>query len=605
MNQITVVMALYKPNLKWLQEELESIEKQTYRKFEILAWNDCPEDIYDYNSFFRKCMPSIPFQLFQGQENMGSNGVFATLTAKVKTPFIAYCDQDDIWEADKLEVLLHIIEEKDAALVCSDMKVIDGDSKVTASCIAQVRPRHIFYPGPHALEHLLAKNFVTGCTMLMKTAVAQDALPFPKSVFHDWWLAVYAAIVGNVVMTDKPLMRYRIYGGNQSAVLKGVIDKESYFRQRILPQYEFIQNVAKRFPSNFQVEKALQWASARKCYFEHANLKDARVILSERKNNKWTTCLELLLPLMPEFMFAKILRREKERAFVIRRYWKAEVPASFSLIVATYGREKEVDLFLDSIQKQRYDLNRIEVILVDQNDEIDLAPIVNKHKSVLHIKHIHSTRKGTSYNRNLGIKNASGEIIAFPDDDCMYYEDTLQNVCLSFMRFDSADCLLGRIYARREKENRIRPWKRKSFKINWWNFFRNYSEIVMFIRKNAVDFFSEDFGPNAKWGSCEGVDFVANLLTKGENIWYTPGFDVWHPKQNIQEFSLSKARFYGLGFGAFCRKHVNFPILLLLFEALIYHFLYGILALLKGNLAGAKNRCACVVSRIEGFFNFT
>lgn len=68
MNQITVVMALYKPNLKWLQEELESIEKQTYRKFEILAWNDCPEDIYDYNSFLENVCRRYHFSFFRGKK---------------------------------------------------------------------------------------------------------------------------------------------------------------------------------------------------------------------------------------------------------------------------------------------------------------------------------------------------------------------------------------------------------------------------------------------------------------------------------------------------------------------------------------------------------
>ena len=48
----------------------------------------------------------------------------------------------------------------------------------------------------------------------------------------------------------------------------------------------------------------------------------------------------------------------------------------FSLIMATYGREKEVDSFLKSIKKSNYDLELVEVIIVDQNDKISLNPIV-------------------------------------------------------------------------------------------------------------------------------------------------------------------------------------------------------------------------------------
>ncbi len=66
--QITVVMALYKPNLKWLEEELVSIEKQTYRDFSVIVWNDCPTDTYDYDSFFKKYLTSIPFQIYKGEK---------------------------------------------------------------------------------------------------------------------------------------------------------------------------------------------------------------------------------------------------------------------------------------------------------------------------------------------------------------------------------------------------------------------------------------------------------------------------------------------------------------------------------------------------------
>ncbi len=307
MDQITIVMALYKPNLKWLEEELVSIERQTYRDFSVLVWNDCPSDTYDYDSFFKKYLGSIQFQIYKGEKNMGSNGAFAELTKLVKTPYIAYSDQDDIWCEDKLEVLLQTIENKKATLVCSDLMIIDGESKLVASCIAEVRPRHVFYPGKNALEHLLAQNFVTGCAMLMKTDIAQRALPFPESVFHDWWLAVYAAALGKIAMAPKSLMKYRIHGDNQSAVLAGIYDKESYYEKRIAPRYEFLKLVSERFTENREVQAAWQWYKARKEYFKKPSVRGARAILKQRKNNKSVSYFEILLPFIPEPLADKII----------------------------------------------------------------------------------------------------------------------------------------------------------------------------------------------------------------------------------------------------------------------------------------------------------
>ena len=311
MNQITVAMALYQPNMKWLAEELESIERQTYKDFCVIAWNDCPEDTYDYESFFKEYMPSIPFRIVGGERNLGTTGAFEKLTEMAETPYIAYCDQDDIWLEDKLEVLLETIETERANLVYSDVIVIDADSNVTASHLSEVRSRHIFYSGKDALPHLLGKCFVVGCTTIMKTETAQAAIPFPKCVFHDWWLAVYAAATGKIVMAPKPLIKYRIYGGNQSSVLAGIEDKEAYYRERILTYYEFMREAADRLKENVEVEAALKWSLARKEYFLHPTLQSLKVMWAQRNKEPWKIYFETVLPFMPNALLRWIIREVK------------------------------------------------------------------------------------------------------------------------------------------------------------------------------------------------------------------------------------------------------------------------------------------------------
>ena len=311
MNRITVAMALYRPNMKWLAEELESIERQTYRDFCVIAWNDCPEDTYDYESFFREHMPSIPFRIVGGERNLGTTCAFEKLTEMAETPYIAYCDQDDIWCEDKLEVLLETIETERADLVYSDLMVIDADSKMIASHLSEVKPRQIIYSGKDVLLHLLGKSFVYGCTTIMKTETAQAALPFPKCEFHDRWLAVYAAATGKIVIAPKPLVKYRIYGGNQSSVLAGIEDKESYYRKRIIQQYEFLLAVAERVKGNAVVEATLKWSLARKEYFSHPTLQSLKVMWAQRKKDPWKIYFETVLPFMPNVLLRWIIRELK------------------------------------------------------------------------------------------------------------------------------------------------------------------------------------------------------------------------------------------------------------------------------------------------------
>ena len=115
----------------------------------------------------------------------------------------------------------------------------------------------------------------------------------------------------HIAMAPKPLMRYRIYGGNQSAVLAGVYDKESYYQKRIAPQYEFLKQVSQRFSENKEVQTAWQWYKARKEYFHHPSLKDARAILKQSKNNKWSSYFEILLPFMPKQVFEGVIEAVK------------------------------------------------------------------------------------------------------------------------------------------------------------------------------------------------------------------------------------------------------------------------------------------------------
>ena len=41
---VTVVIALYRPELFFLREQLKSVAAQTYRNMDVLLYDDCPEE---------------------------------------------------------------------------------------------------------------------------------------------------------------------------------------------------------------------------------------------------------------------------------------------------------------------------------------------------------------------------------------------------------------------------------------------------------------------------------------------------------------------------------------------------------------------------------
>ena len=101
-----------------------------------------------------------------------------------------------------------------------------------------------------------------------------------------------------------------------------------------------------------------------------------------------------------------------------------------SLVTATLGRVDEINILLDSLVKQTY--KNFELIIVDQNEHYKVQNIVDRYTNILSIKYIKSSTKGLSYNRNIGIKECSGDIIGFPDDDCYYSENLLEEIVYTF-----------------------------------------------------------------------------------------------------------------------------------------------------------------------------
>lgn len=275
----------------------------------------------------------------------------------------------------------------------------------------------------------------------------------------------------------------------------------------------------------------------------------------------------------------------------------------FSLIMATYGREKEIALFLDSILAQEFPLKKIELIIIDQNDKIDLKAIIDEYKTQLNIIYIQSDKKGLSLNRNIGLKYAKGKYIAFPDDDCTYYPETLNQAWNLFQENPNIDVFLGKIIDKSLNKNIIRNWKNNTFLIHKFNFFLNYSSITIFTKKNDI-LFDEQLGVGTYFGSYEDAEYVFNLISTNRRVYYTPKIEVWHPEPKEQELNYNKIYSYGLGFGALIVKHFSLPMISLFIQSIAFHIIKLILSLARFDRVNIKKSWFSIASRFKGAYKY-
>jgi glycosyltransferase involved in cell wall biosynthesis len=312
---VTIIMALYQPNVIWLKELLQSLNNQDYPNLNLLVWNDCPNE-ENHEEIFKECITKFSYQIIKGKNNVGSNKAFEKLTELANGDYLAYCDQDDIWHSNKISILIAQMEKSHATLGCSDMCIIDGEGNHIADKIKEVRPRHVFIEGEKQIKSLLIRNFVTGCTMIIQADVAKSALPFPEYqlIVHDHWLALWNAVYGKIFICPLSLIDYRIHGDNQTTVLSGVFTKEDYFEKRCLLYYKRLIFLRKRgFPHFVQnlIKEKLEWIKRRIEYFQHPNLVGACKLLIKLRANVLITGFEILIPIVSDKQFEIIIKKIK------------------------------------------------------------------------------------------------------------------------------------------------------------------------------------------------------------------------------------------------------------------------------------------------------
>lgn len=274
----------------------------------------------------------------------------------------------------------------------------------------------------------------------------------------------------------------------------------------------------------------------------------------------------------------------------------------FSLILATVHRTEEVRAFLASLLVQS-SVGRLEVIVVDQNTDARLAPILAEYQGRLSIVHLRSER-GLSRARNVGLAQARGSFVAFPDDDCIYPPGVLARVLEFFENFPYIDGVSGIVKDLEGIAPVASRWASSPGTITAKNHWTRLVSISLFFRRHvvvSVGSFDESLGvgSGSPFGSGEESDFVLNALKQGFKLWFEPAIVLLHPKpvMHYTELDQKRAKSYGMGLGRVLRKHRASP---------LTHWVRplggSLLFALTGNGARARYHWNVFEGRVRGYF---
>ena len=214
MNRVSVLLSTYNGK-KYLKQQLDSLFKQTYANFDIIVRDDNSKD----ESI--EILKSYNVELMSYGKNIGPKGSFSTLleySLAKSSQYFMFCDQDDLWEADKIEKTLKKMQSLESKfgniplLVHTNLEVVDEDLQTIDKSFWHFEQIN---PNMNDFNKLLVQNTITGCTVMINRKLAELAMPIPdEAIMHDWWLGLIASKFGKISHLDKALIKYRQHAQN-------------------------------------------------------------------------------------------------------------------------------------------------------------------------------------------------------------------------------------------------------------------------------------------------------------------------------------------------------------------------------------------------------
>lgn len=245
---ISIVMATYN-GAKYIREQLESIFDQSVKPDEIIISDDCSKDdtlkiIGEY-----KNKVSIPIIINVNKKNQGYIKNFKFAISIAKGDYIFLCDQDDIWEKDKIKETISDMKSTSAEISCTGFSLIDGNGE-NIKDLEKYKSNPIFgykdWTGKIKripLKRLVWGNFCPGCTYCFTKSIKEifDKLENVEMP-HDFQLLLIGSNHSSAIFIDKPLSKYRIHESNTIGMNKKESKRIHHVKPRITRFFDELSN---------------------------------------------------------------------------------------------------------------------------------------------------------------------------------------------------------------------------------------------------------------------------------------------------------------------------------------------------------------------------
>lgn len=222
---IDILLSTYNGE-KYLHQQLESLINQTYTDWRLLIRDDGSTDLtLDTLKYYISIYSDKIFLINDNKGNIGSTRSFSTLLEYSDSEYIMFCDQDDIWLPNKIELTYaecHKMAENNTnkpVMVFTDLVLYGNESQsvIGTSFIRYQNMDPLVVNNPW---QCIAMSVAAGCTMMINKLAKAFILPMPSELVHDHWIVCNIAFYGKCKYIDSPTIYYRIHNNNSIGINK-------------------------------------------------------------------------------------------------------------------------------------------------------------------------------------------------------------------------------------------------------------------------------------------------------------------------------------------------------------------------------------------------
>lgn len=199
---------------RFIKQQIASLADQSWPHIDILVSDDGSTDgTLPYLQTAAEAWNKGTFRLtFGPQKGFAEN--FRSLISRIgDARYVAFCDQDDIWDRDSLARAIVWLDAQDPdcpALFCERTRLVDEEGKSIGFSPLFTRPT--------SFRNALVQSIAGANTMVLNRAGAllvAEASRRVSFVSHDWWVYMLLSGAGGTVhYSPVPSVAYRQHGGN-------------------------------------------------------------------------------------------------------------------------------------------------------------------------------------------------------------------------------------------------------------------------------------------------------------------------------------------------------------------------------------------------------